>query len=235
MNYLKELCGFERRMRRQPLPMAAQLLWHKLMDFDNRLFWQEWFSIDNDRLAELLGAAKSTTLIARDQLAEAGYIEFQRGTKKRPSKYRMISITALEAPASILDRSEPQGIEEYSEEVDDPARYFGWTEDLAKELQKTTAEIIERYWPQHPPDKNDETRVFHLIKHTYEDEDGQTVMTFPQEKKALLVYAFEQASIAGKNSWNYIFGIYRRFNERGIKTIDDAYDFDMKRAERRMT
>ena len=147
----------------------------------------------------------------------------------------MISIADRDALADLQERPEPQGIEEYCEEVDDPARYFGYTEELGKELLKTTTEILGRFWPQHPPDKNDECRVFHLIKESSEDQDGQIVLTFPTEKKALLAYAFEQASSAGKNNWNYIFGIYRRFNERGIHTIDDAYDFDMKRAERRIT
>lgn len=225
MNFLREILAFERRMRQHPLPMSAQLLWYKLMDLDNRLFWQEWITLDNDKLAELLGSSNKTARIARDQLVEAGYLQYQRGAKKRPNKYKLSSVLALDALAVTAGQPEPQGIEEYGE-IDDPKRYFGYTDALGQELTKTTEEIISRFWPQHEPDKNDECRVFYYIRDTREDEDGQTVMTFPKEKKALLVYAFEQASMAGKNSWSYITGIYRNFHERGINTVDDAYEWE---------
>ena len=58
-------------------------------------------------------------------------------------------------------------------------------------------------------------------------------MTFPREKKELLAYAFDQASMAGAVNWNYINGIYKNFYTRGIKTADDAYDFDFERDRRK--
>lgn len=54
-------------------------------------------------------------------------------------------------------------------------------------------------------------------------------MTVSEEKKALLVYAFEQASLAGAVNWNYINAIYRNFRARNIKSVDDAYDYDYDR------
>lgn len=65
MNYLLEINAFERRMRGHPLPTTAQLLWYKLMQFANRLYWPEWFSIDNDRLTATVNAGSDKTIRMR--------------------------------------------------------------------------------------------------------------------------------------------------------------------------
>ena len=54
-------------------------------------------------------------------------------------------------------------------------------------------------------------------------------MTVSEEKKALLVYAFEQASLAGAVNWRYINGIYRNMRIRDIKNVDQACDYDLDR------
>lgn len=54
-------------------------------------------------------------------------------------------------------------------------------------------------------------------------------MTVSEEKKALLVYAFEQASLAGVVNWRYINGIYRNMRMRDIKNVDQACDYDFDR------
>lgn len=224
MNYLAEINAFEKRMRRQPLPITAQLLWYKLMQFANRLYWPEWFTLENERLAEVMSTCSDKTVrIARDQLIEAGLIEFKRGVKKHPSQYHMVSLA--DAPA------DDDGIADYAEEVEDITTYFGYTQALGTELKKTTTELLRQYWPQHTPDANDERRVFHYIFETHKTPDGDTVMTFPRERKALLAYAFEQASSAGAVNWNYIQGIYRNFAARNIDTVDQAYAYDERRSQ----
>ena len=227
MNYLAEINAFHRLMRRQPLSEAAQLLWFKLMDFDNHLFWQTPFQIDNDRLAGLLGSSENKAKAARDQLIQAGLLEFTQGVKRKPSSYRLIPPSLQEGPPMP---AKPEGIEEYDEDADDITRFHGYTAALGLELKQITREIIGRYWPEHEPDENDERRVFLIIKEQRE-EDGVTVMTFPTEKKALLAHAFEQSSMASKHTWQYIFGCYRIFHRKGITTIDDALENEARRAE----
>lgn len=219
MNYLAEINAFEKRMRRQPLPITAQLLWYKLMQFANRLYWPEWFAIDNEALAELLGSSIPTTRTARDILLKSGLLQMERGTKQHPNRYRFVS----------LAEETGDSVGEYAEDVEDITAYFGYTPALGAELKKTTADLLRQYWPQHTPDSNDERRVFHYIKETHKTPDGETAMTFPKEKKALLAYAFEQASAAGAVNWFYIQGIYRNFAARHIETIDQAYEYESRR------
>ena len=241
MNYILEINAFEHRMKRQSLPTTAQLLWYKLMHFSNTHHWPEWFSIDNDRLTTLLGSGSDKTVrVAREQLAEAGLIEFEKGVKGKPSRYKLISVSETEYPESYYRWKEAAGAgDEYEgldsfdcEAADDITRYFGYTEALGRELKRFTAELFEKYIPGRQPTEQDERRVFHHIRQTEGEGPGST-MTFPREKKELLAYAFDQASMAGAVNWNYINGIYKNFYTRGIKTADDAYDFDFERDRRK--
>ena len=81
-------------------------------------------------------------------------------------------------------------------------------------------------WP------DDVRKVFYYIKEQTHHEDGQWTMTFPEEKKELLAYAFDQARTQGKLHWGYIGGIYDNFRARGIKTVDDAMDYEEMRRRR---
>ena len=80
MNYLLEINAFERKMRESPLPIAAQLMWYKLMQFCNGLRWPETFQLDTARLSELMvGSSKHTVIEARRALIEAGVLGFKPG------------------------------------------------------------------------------------------------------------------------------------------------------------
>ena len=222
-------------MRRNPLPTTAQLLWYKLMHFANVHYWPEWFSIDNDRLTILLNAGSDQTVRnARKILIDEGYFIYEKGVKGKPGRYKMCSVQRME----LLERGlDPDEIVEPEEsiftETEDITRYFGYTEAAGLELKKVTQQLYETYLPNETPTEQDERRVFFFIKEQTEGPDGQWTLTFPREKKELLAYAFEQAQGAGALNWNYIAGIYRNFNSRGVKNVDDAIDYEFNRNQRK--
>lgn len=235
MNYILEINAFERRMKRQPLPTTAQLLWYKLMAFANRLHWPEWFNIDNDRLTEILNvSSEGTARNARDQLINAGYIAYEKGVKGHPGRYKLLSIAEHEYPEAYEEYQEKgrEGLADVGWEIDDITKYFGYTEELGLELKRFTGELYEAYLPGTRPTEQDERRVFQRI-YQQEGTGSETVMAFPKERKELLAYAFEQASKANAMNWNYIDGIYRKFHERGIKNVDDAYGYEYERDRRK--
>lgn len=236
MNYILEINAFERRMKRQPLPTTAQLLWYKLMAFANRQHWPEWFSVDNDRLTAILGAGSDQTVRkARQQLIDAGLLIYEKGVKKKPGRYKLVSIAFQEYPdaagsSDVYPANDRPGIEGYLE--DDYTRYFGYTEAIGSEVKSVTQELLDTFRPGDRATQRDELEVFHKITDREGTGPEGTVMTVSEEKKALLVYAFEQASLAGAVNWNYINAIYRNFRARNIKTVDDAYDYDYDRGNR---
>lgn len=232
MNYILEINAFERRMKRQPLPTTAQLLWYKLMAFANRQHWPEWFSIDNDRLGGLLNSTAGTARTARDQLVKEGYIICQRGAKGRPNRYKLVSIAFQEYPdaagsSDVYPANDRPGIEGYLE--DDYTRCFGYTEAIGSEIKSVTQELLDTFRPGERATQRDELEVFHKIIDREGTGPESTVLTVSEEKKALLVYAFEQASLAGVVNWRYINGIYRNMRMRDIKNVDQACDYDFDR------
>lgn len=93
MNYLAEILAFEQWLETHYLPISPQLLWYKMLYFCNRSGWSEWVTVDNLRLMAATQMGREATLIkARDELIKAGLIEYQKGKKGSPNRYRMISI-----------------------------------------------------------------------------------------------------------------------------------------------
>lgn len=233
MNYILEINAFERRMKRQPLPTTAQLLWYKLMAFANRQRWPEWFSVDNDRLTTILGAGSDQTVRkARQQLIDAGLLIYEKGVKKKPGRYKLVSIAFQEYPdaagsSDVYPANDRPGIEGYLE--DDYTRYFGYTEAIGSEIKSVTQELLDTFRPGERATQRDELEVFHKIIDREGTGPEGTVLTVSEEKKALLVYAFEQASLAGVVNWRYINGIYRNMRMRDIKNVDQACDYDFDR------
>ena len=234
MNYLLEINAFERKMRESPLPIAAQLMWYKLMQFCNGLRWPETFQLDNERLQKLMaGLSPPTIRMSRQQLIQAGFISFQPGTKGKPSTYKLISQIGVE-PVELEPLQEDPTDTEFLE-VDggsnDIRRYFGFTKDTEAELHKIASLLYQEFLPDKRPSADDERRVF-LYCMEQIGRGADCKIEFPERRKELLAYAFGVARTNGSLNWGYIDGIYRNFHERGIQTVEDAYRYDGLRAKK---
>jgi len=92
LDYIKEINAFERWCENNYLPISSQLLWYKIMQRFNRNGWREWVSVDNLTLMAAMQMSREATFIkARDELIKAGLMEYQKGKKGTPNRYRMIS------------------------------------------------------------------------------------------------------------------------------------------------
>lgn len=229
MRYINEINAFDRRMHRAPLSPLAQLLWYKLMQFSNRLHWPADFQMDNDRVMNELNVSALQTLInARKELVADGLLEFTPGTRGKPSTYRLLSVEELETPdIQWNDEDAPDAF--MGEVREDVTAYFGYTEDLGRELAQVVDILWAEYHPGEKPVSGDTFQVFQYIKIQTRDENGEWSMEFPKERKELLAYAFDQARQNGKVTWSYIAGIYRNFSQRGISSVEDAYDYEYSR------
>ena len=94
LNYILEINAFEQWTETHYLPIPSQLLWYKLMSICNKAGWSEWVTVGNQRLMATLQMSREASFIkARDELIKAGLIEYQKGKKGCPNKYRMVSFT----------------------------------------------------------------------------------------------------------------------------------------------
>lgn len=112
----------------------------------------------------------------------------------------------------------------------DASVYFGVTEqDLATVAAYTDA--IFAKLAKRPPTDADRANVFQAIHLSNQDKQtGAWTISFPQDRIELLMYAFEQAALAGKpGDWKYINGVLGRLAQRGISTLSQAEMYDLDR------
>jgi hypothetical protein len=108
--------------------------------------------------------------------------------------------------------------------------YFCSSPEVLDAAELFTTALFKR-WTTRSPTKEDVAHVFFVTRrHEQNPQTGEYETSFPQDNKDLLMYAFEQASNAGKpGDWNYIGGVLRNLHQRGIKTLDQADDYDFER------
>lgn len=93
MNYLKEILAFHSLLEINQLDSTDQALWYHLMHINNKCGWAEWFTVANMSLqARLGGVDKKTIDRHRNNLINAGLIEYKNQGKKQAGKYRIISL-----------------------------------------------------------------------------------------------------------------------------------------------
>lgn len=114
----------------------------------------------------------------------------------------------------------------------DASTYFGVSEQELATVAAYTDAIFARF-SRRPATDADRANVFQAIHLSERDEQtGEWTVTFPKDRIDLLMYAFEQAALAGKpGDWKYINGVLGRLAQRGISTLGQAEEYDLDRDE----
>lgn len=119
MNYIAEINAFERWLETNPLPISSQLLWYKMMNRFNRSGWSEWIQVENlDLMADLRTKREATMIDVRDSLIKAGLIEYRKGKKGYPGRYRMIPFTFRNEVKTVAESVTKSVTETVAETVD---------------------------------------------------------------------------------------------------------------------
>lgn len=108
-----------------------------------------------------------------------------------------------------------------------PDQYFGTTDELMEQVKDITSALFKTFASRRPTDA-DVVAVFHRItSNGVKPGTSDWVMTIEKDSLDLLLYAFEQAALSGNpGNWNYISGVLANLSRRGIRTLDDAEDYD---------
>ena len=114
----------------------------------------------------------------------------------------------------------------------DPSLYFGVTPEIRAEVEAFTDAAFSRF-AKRQPTENDNAQAFMALYSSREDPGTSNwIMTIPRDNKDLLLYAFEAASNAGKpGDWRYINGVLSKLRQRGIRTLQEAEDYDAGRTD----
>lgn len=114
----------------------------------------------------------------------------------------------------------------------EPDAYFGMTDEIREAVKEFTAALFARF-TVYKPTEADAARVFRYI-HESRCKDDEWRMELSQDRKQLLMYAFEIAGASGKpGDWKYIDGVLDNLGRRGIRTLREAEEYDFSRVSDR--
>lgn len=98
MTYIDYLNNFNRWVEHNHLSLPAQVLYFHLLDVFNRAGWPEWVSVDTIRMMSMVQSTSNNTMLrARNSLVEAGFIEYRKGRKGEPNRYKLKDFCANNA------------------------------------------------------------------------------------------------------------------------------------------
>lgn len=104
------------------------------------------------------------------------------------------------------------------------------TPSIKADVELLTQAIFKRFANRKPTDDDYANAFLVLYRSEQDPVTGKWTMTISQDRKNLLMYAFEQATMAGNPAdWRYINGILARLGQRGITTLRQADDYDDER------
>lgn len=94
MNYLREINAFYDRIEVKPISPSAFVLWHLLMQVNNKLGWEKEFSIPVRVLSTKRGLSERSIRNARNELKTKGYLHFRSRSGRRSAVYQLVSLSA---------------------------------------------------------------------------------------------------------------------------------------------
>ena len=99
LNMVAEVLAFWRISKAECFSQNAHRMWEEILQLCNDTRWRKWVSIDNRRMAVLIGANSDTAVIrARNELIQAGVILFEKGCKGHPNRYAILPMTQGDTP-----------------------------------------------------------------------------------------------------------------------------------------
>ena len=92
MNYIRQLNGFWRQRRLNPLPGRQADLYFAILQCANENRWQTSFSIPNTLLMAMCSMGERELLRNREVLVEKGLIQYRSAGRNLCGKYRIIPL-----------------------------------------------------------------------------------------------------------------------------------------------
>ncbi|MBC2392240.1 DnaD domain-containing protein [Listeria booriae] len=222
MNYITELNAFYDRLEINQLTPSAIALWHALMHINNKAAWSTTFTVAASVLQQKSGLKESMFKKARNELKQAGYIDFQSRKGNQAPVYQMKSLLVhydrKEVVPSQYDLNSV-GNGDYNS-VHNGVRS---SDPLIKEKEnekeiKPTVSPYQYYQKKFGRDMS--SIALQKLLHWIElDKMPEDLINYAMDITA------EEANNPNKrkmNPENYIDGILKNWSRVGIKTLEEA-------------
>lgn len=239
---LAEVCQFPRnrapQLRQALLDSGflelrgADLVIHDWDDFGGRIEKRRDYNRDYKRRRRCVNIDSMLTE------SDVKYIDQNIQDQTIPDQTRQDETISDKTKNNSGDAGDPRTSRESDREVGDyllgrdliPESWFGQEPGLADKVRHFADSLFERVWGR-TAGPTDYGRVFNCVVDRGEDESGQARCRFVDDRRDLLLYAFEAAAAAGHTGeWDYVYGVLRRLRGRGIHDLGEAEEFEWKRA-----
>lgn len=105
MNYLMESKAFYASIELNQLSTGQIALWHALLDINNQVQWQEWFSVPNIVLQLHTGLSVQGINKSRNVLKQLGYIDFKTSGNRKATKYHLLTLLSANSSSNSSNNS----------------------------------------------------------------------------------------------------------------------------------
>ncbi|ASF40708.1 DnaD domain protein [Halobacillus halophilus] len=226
MNYIKEINAFYDRMELDGLTTSEIVLWHTLMHFHNKAGWREEITLAATSILVKSGLTESAFKRARKQLKEKGYLTFRSVGKNQAPIYQLIT---REYPESGRLSDEP-AIRKADVQM---------TEQMDQEATEQTNQSADALLKQKEI-KRDKTTVVDAIRknpHTFYEQNfgvlnphiAESITAWCEDMpEELVLEAMKRALQQNKPFFQYSGGILKRWQARGVKTLEEVESLDLE-------
>ncbi|MCL2840310.1 MAG: DnaD domain protein [Defluviitaleaceae bacterium] len=150
MDFIREILAFERWLYTNHLPPISQLIWYKLFMLCNGAGWPEWVVVENAALMAQIHLSNKASFIGyRDKLLECELIEYQKGRKGSPNRYKMCSLIGEENRYELKPQMIPKtALQAIPESIPDANRYELEPQAIPETVLQTVPKPIPQIIPK---------------------------------------------------------------------------------------
>ncbi|MRH43332.1 DnaD domain protein [Aquibacillus halophilus] len=229
MNYIKEINALYNHLEFNPLSNSAVLLWHALMQVNNKTGWKKEFTVAAMVLCVKAQLKDSTFKRAREELKEKGYIHFQSRGGNQAAIYQMISLTTFE-DHSITCNSDSNMIDLTDEPKDNDISDQKADYNLDHKYDHTPVPLIKQNNVKIKPNKNTIINTTNSVISFYQENFKDTNAYLEKEitnwvvrlGDVLVIEAMKRSLIQNNVCWGYVNGILKKWSEKGFVTLEQV-------------
>ena len=224
MNLIIEFNAFGRYVETNPLPMGTQLLYYRLLYHHNKANWERVIILSNDRLMADLGVSINTLIVHRNNLIEAGILEYKSRKKERKfGEYKLLSfekkgVKSANTTSGFSSKIEPEpevdNITFSNFEVEDEVKpeHLYKQNETKPDVYSTTIDTTQKI------DK-DLNLLLEICKQNNFVVDKNTINVLEAMRKFykvdLIEKAIIEANFKGKHNLGYVNGILKNWTSSG--------------------
>ncbi|GAB3806645.1 DnaD domain-containing protein [Virgibacillus kimchii] len=236
MNYIKEINAFYDHMERNPLSASAVTLWHTLMHINNKARWAETFTVAAPVIRVKSGLTDSSFKRARIELKEKGYIDYQSRSRNQAPIYRMVRLSGEEeaelaggggyvlegenrdqvrgdlSEVEVGDRPADEGVDHLANQSEGPL--IKHKENRKKQNNRNAADSVVRFFREN----------FGVVSPYVSRE----LLYWSNNMGELVMYAMKRALDRGKTNWGYVRAILENWEKKGIRSVRDVQEEELR-------